>query len=130
MYLSPHFPGLIQVLVHWACAKISAGSDSPDASLHRALEEKLRGRSDIRYAVIAMHAQAVGRNSLATLLLELEPCASQQVLTSYAALLYNCNALQSYNLIEFLLNQVPACRSDRVSSTLIIKGEQRMNTLK
>ena len=80
LFYTPHITEPVgQVLVHWACAKISAGSDLPDSALHAALEEKLRGRSDIRYAAIAMHAQAVGRNSLATLLLELEPSASQQV---------------------------------------------------
>lgn len=57
----------------------------PDEALYAALEEKLRGRGGIRYAAIAMHAQAIGRNSLATLLLELEPCAAQQVTIYQAA---------------------------------------------
>mmetsp|Transcript_15272 Transcript_15272/g.46155 ORF Transcript_15272/g.46155 Transcript_15272/m.46155 type:complete len:862 (+) Transcript_15272:225-2810(+) len=69
-----------QVLVDWACAKISAAGPLPDDQLHAALRKKLKSAgSTVRYARIAAHAQAAGRPGLATLLLEHETRAGEQV---------------------------------------------------
>ncbi|KAK9823042.1 hypothetical protein WJX81_002597 [Elliptochloris bilobata] len=67
------------VLVHWACAKISASGDAPDERLRDALVARLAPCAGVRYAAIAAHAQAAGQRSLAALLLEHEPCAAEQV---------------------------------------------------
>ncbi|KAK9815234.1 hypothetical protein WJX72_000416 [[Myrmecia] bisecta] len=68
-----------KVLAHWACAKISAAAEIPDDALRDLLAEKLAGCSAIRYALIAAHAQAVGRVGLAAMLLEFESRAAEQV---------------------------------------------------
>jgi hypothetical protein len=70
---------LWQVLVHWACAKINASSDIPDDRVRDELTAKLAGCPGIRYASIASHAQAIGRRTLAALLLDYETCAAEQV---------------------------------------------------
>jgi predicted hotdog family 3-hydroxylacyl-ACP dehydratase len=54
---------MLQVLVDWACAKISASSDVADAALRAQLDSKLRGRAGIRYAAIATHAQVLQHRS-------------------------------------------------------------------
>ncbi len=69
-----------QVLVHWACTKVSAAADVPDAALRDAIAARLAGCPGARYATVAAHAQAVGRKGLAALLLEHETCAAEQVL--------------------------------------------------
>lgn len=46
-----------QVLLHWACAKISASPDVPDAQLKEALAAKLSKSAHAKYAVLAAHAQ-------------------------------------------------------------------------
>ena len=66
------------VLVHWACAKISAAGDTPDERLRDTLVARLAPCAGVRYAAIAEHAQAAGRRGLAALLLEHEPCAAEQ----------------------------------------------------
>ena len=71
----------MQVLVHWACAKISASLQQPDDQLKDVLIAKLQSYRGIRYSVIAGHAESVGRKGLATLLLEYETCAADQVQT-------------------------------------------------
>ncbi|KAK9907253.1 hypothetical protein WJX75_000093 [Coccomyxa subellipsoidea] len=68
-----------KVLVHWACTKVSAASDVPDAALRDAITARLAGCPGARYATVAAHAQAVGRKGLAALLLEHETCAAEQV---------------------------------------------------
>ena len=69
----------VQVLVHWACAKISASLQHPDDQLKDVVVAKLQSYRGIRYSVIAAHAESVGRKGLATLLLEYETCAADQV---------------------------------------------------
>ena len=48
---------LRQVLVHWACAKVSAASDVPDEALRDALVSRLGRHANVRYAAVAAHAQ-------------------------------------------------------------------------
>lgn len=67
------------VLTHWACARITASSQTGDADLASAILQKLERCPDIHYASIASHAQAHGRKQLAVMLLDHEPRASQQV---------------------------------------------------
>ena len=69
----------LQVLVHWACQKISASLEQPDEQVKDALTDKLQRYRGIRYSLIAGHAESVGRKGLATLLLEYETCAGDQV---------------------------------------------------
>lgn len=69
----------LQVLVHWACQKISASLQQPDDELKDTLTGKLQKYRGIRYSLIAGHAESVGRKGLATLLLEYETCAADQV---------------------------------------------------
>ena len=69
----------LQVLVHWACQKISASLQQPDDELEDTLTGKLQKYRGIRYSLIAGHAESVGRKGLATLLLEYETCAADQV---------------------------------------------------
>ena len=68
----------IQVLVHWACAKISAASDMPDEQLRDIVVARLSGHPAVRFATVAAHAQGIGRRGLAALLLEYESCAAEQ----------------------------------------------------
>ncbi|KAA6418805.1 MAG: vacuolar sorting-associated 16 protein [Trebouxia sp. A1-2] len=68
-----------KVLVHWACQKISASLQQPDDQLKDTLTSKLQKYRGIRYSLIAGHAESVGRKGLATLLLEYETCAADQV---------------------------------------------------
>ena len=70
------------MLVHWACAKVSAAPDMPDDKLASVLDAKLKGRQGMQYAAIAAHARALGRTSLAATLLDREPRASEQVSSS------------------------------------------------
>lgn len=72
----------MQVLVHWACTKVSAAADVPDAALRDAITARLAGCPGARYATVAAHAQAIGRKGLAALLLEHETCAAEQVCIS------------------------------------------------
>jgi len=67
------------VLVHWACQKISASLQQPDDQLKDLLTAKLQNYRGIRYSMIAGHAESVGRKGLATMLLEYETCAAEQV---------------------------------------------------
>lgn len=70
---------IAQVLVHWACTKISACLDQPDEKLRDEIVQRVGGCATVRYATIAAHAQSTGRNGLAALLLEHETCAGEQV---------------------------------------------------
>ena len=68
-----------QVLVHWACQKITACLQQPDDQLRDSLTGKLKKYRGIRYSLIAGHAETVGRKGLATMLLEYETRAADQV---------------------------------------------------
>jgi uncharacterized protein YceK len=70
---------VFQVLVHWACTKISACLDVPDEKLRDTIVAQVSGCPTVRYATIAAHAQATGRKGLAALLLEHEARAAEQV---------------------------------------------------
>lgn len=67
------------MLVHWACAKISASLQQQDDQLRDVLVAKLQSYRGIRYSIIAGHAESVGRKGLATMLLEYETRAADQV---------------------------------------------------
>lgn len=69
----------MQVVVHWACHKISASLQQPDDEVRNALTAKLQQYRGVRYSIIAGHAESVGRKGLATMLLEYETCAGDQV---------------------------------------------------
>lgn len=71
-------PVCAQVLVHWACAKVSAASDMPDEQLRDVVVARLSAHPAARFATVAAHAQAIGRRGLAALLLEYESCAAEQ----------------------------------------------------
>ncbi|KAL3162570.1 hypothetical protein ABBQ38_008623 [Trebouxia sp. C0009 RCD-2024] len=68
-----------KVLVHWACQKISASLQQGDEEVQEVVRGKLQRYRGIRYSLIASHAESVGRKRLATLLLEYETCAADQV---------------------------------------------------
>ena len=40
---------LLQVLLHWACAKVSASADTADEALLSALDSRLKGQPAIRF---------------------------------------------------------------------------------
>ncbi|CAL1353294.1 unnamed protein product [Linum trigynum] len=67
------------VIMHWACAKITASSAFPDAALLEILLDKLRLCKGISYAAVAAHADKSGRRKLAAMLVEHEPRSSKQV---------------------------------------------------
>ncbi|KAG5520418.1 hypothetical protein RHGRI_033113 [Rhododendron griersonianum] len=78
------------VIMHWACAKITASLAIPDASLLEILLDKsgndffplvfqLRICKGISYAAVAAHADKSGRRKLAAMLIEHEPRSSKQV---------------------------------------------------
>lgn len=97
----------MQVLVHWACQKISASLQQPDEEVKEVVRAKLQRYRGIRYSLIASHAESLGRKRLATLLLEYETCAADQVDTLHltqqgclAALSYHC-VHQSYACKHF-----------------------------
>ncbi|KAG2424052.1 hypothetical protein HYH02_015233 [Chlamydomonas schloesseri] len=75
--------GQDQVLMQWACAKISAassgGSQVDDAQLKDSIVAKLKGCPSVRYAPLAAHALVVGRRRLALRLLDEERSPAQQV---------------------------------------------------
>ncbi|CAM9915708.1 unnamed protein product [Ectocarpus sp. 4 AP-2014] len=77
-----------RVAVHWACKKIAKACDEAsagepgaptDEDLTREVVEKLRPCGQISYADVARAAERSGRRRLATMLLDLEPLASDQV---------------------------------------------------
>jgi hypothetical protein len=65
------------VLVHWACAKVRAAE--PDAALGEAIVAKLSQAPGVSYVEVASTAYRLGKVELATLLLEHEPHAADQV---------------------------------------------------
>jgi len=68
-----------RVLVHWACEKIKHCDDVTDQEMGEMIVKKLSLCPGISYANIASTAFRHGRRRLATLLLEYEPLASDQV---------------------------------------------------
>ncbi|RKO83180.1 Vps16, N-terminal region-domain-containing protein, partial [Blyttiomyces helicus] len=69
-----------RVLIHWACAKINAGSAEDEESLCRLIVDKLGGdKAGISYTEVAKAAFGAGRVKLATKLLDYEPQAANQV---------------------------------------------------
>eukprot|EP00752_Nemacystus_decipiens_P002885 g2684.t1 len=77
-----------RMVVHWACKKIAkacadgaAGKPGAptDAELTREVVKKLQPCGQISYADVARAAERAGRRRLATMLLDLEPLASDQV---------------------------------------------------
>ncbi|KAL0720857.1 hypothetical protein Bca4012_035456 [Brassica carinata] len=52
------------VIMHWACAKITASSSTPDAHLLEILLDKLQLCRGISYAAVATHADNCGRRNI------------------------------------------------------------------
>ncbi|XP_072968310.1 protein VACUOLELESS1 isoform X2 [Typha angustifolia] len=67
------------VIMHWACAKITSSSAIEDAALLESLLDKLQLCKGISYAAVAAHADNIGRQKLAALLVDHEPRSSKQV---------------------------------------------------
>ncbi|KAK4278953.1 hypothetical protein QN277_016723 [Acacia crassicarpa] len=67
------------VIMHWACSKITASLNIPDATLLELLLDKLKMCKGISYAAVAAHADKNGRRRLAAMLVEHEPRSSKQV---------------------------------------------------
>ncbi|CAN8284876.1 unnamed protein product [Cochlearia groenlandica] len=67
------------VIMHWACAKITASPSTPDSHLLEILLDKLQLCRGISYAAVATHADNCGRRKLAALLVEHEPRSTKQV---------------------------------------------------
>ena len=68
-----------KVLVHWACAKVAASQRLSDESICELLKSKLAGVAGVSWADIAASADGAGRRHLATLILDFEPSAADQV---------------------------------------------------
>jgi len=68
-----------RVLVHWACVKIRCCEEVSDERLGEIIVEKLAVCPGISFSAVASTAFRYGRRSLATLLLEYEPLAADQV---------------------------------------------------
>ncbi|KAI9909673.1 hypothetical protein PsorP6_014667 [Peronosclerospora sorghi] len=70
-----------RVLVHWACEKVKAATSSnvSDEELVTIVRKKLKNASLVSYADIANCAERVNRRRLATMFLDLEENASDQV---------------------------------------------------
>ncbi|KAF9355900.1 hypothetical protein BGX26_005975, partial [Mortierella sp. AD094] len=67
-----------QILIHWACSKIKISHDDED-TICRMVVEKLANRPGLSYSEIAMTAHKAGQSKLATMLLDYEPRAGDQV---------------------------------------------------
>ncbi|KAJ7006304.1 protein VACUOLELESS1 isoform X2 [Populus alba x Populus x berolinensis] len=67
------------VVMHWACAKITASLAIPDAALLEILLDKLKLCKGMSYAAVAAHADRSGRRRLAAMLVDHEPHSSKQV---------------------------------------------------
>lgn len=68
-----------RVLVHWACEKVKAASNVSDEELVALVRKKLKHATLVSYADIASCAERVSRRRLATMFLDLEANASDQV---------------------------------------------------
>ncbi|KAF9114225.1 hypothetical protein BGX27_011427 [Mortierella sp. AM989] len=67
-----------RILIHWACSKIKISHDDED-TICRMVVEKLANRPGLSYSEIAKTAHKAGQSKLATMLLEYEPRAGDQV---------------------------------------------------
>ncbi|KAF9430792.1 hypothetical protein BGZ94_003842 [Podila epigama] len=67
-----------RILIHWACSKIRISNDDED-TLCRMVVEKLGNKPGLSYSDIAMTAHKTGHSKLATMLLDYEPRAGDQV---------------------------------------------------
>ncbi|KAG6783962.1 hypothetical protein POTOM_009644 [Populus tomentosa] len=67
------------VVMHWACAKITASLAIPDAALLEILLDKLKLCKGMSYAAVAAHADRSGRRKLAAMLVDHELHSSKQV---------------------------------------------------
>ncbi|KAF9172947.1 hypothetical protein BGX21_004216 [Mortierella sp. AD011] len=67
-----------RILIHWACSKIKISHDDED-TICRMVVEKLANRPGLSYSEIAMTAHKAGQSKLATMLLDYEPRAGDQV---------------------------------------------------
>ncbi|XP_028076570.1 protein VACUOLELESS1-like isoform X3 [Camellia sinensis] len=65
------------VIMHWACAKITASLAIPDITLLEILLDKLIICKSISYAAVAAHTDKSGRRKLAVMLVEHEPHSSK-----------------------------------------------------
>ena len=65
------------VLIHWACCKVT--HDDDDHTVAQDIVEKLSSAPGISYVKVASTAYRIGKPQLATLLLEHEPHAADQV---------------------------------------------------
>ncbi|CAI5715278.1 unnamed protein product [Peronospora destructor] len=70
-----------RVLVHWACEKVKAATSSnvPDEELVGLVRKRLKNATLVSYADIANCAERANRRRLATMFLDLEENASDQV---------------------------------------------------
>ena len=69
----------MQVLIHWACAKIKNAEDESDQEIGGLIVAKLQRCPGVSYAKVASTAFHTGRRGLAAMLLEYEPLATDQV---------------------------------------------------
>ncbi|KAI8351246.1 Vps16, N-terminal region-domain-containing protein [Mortierella sp. GBAus27b] len=67
-----------RILIHWACSKIKKSNEDED-TICRMVVEKLANKPGLSFSEIAMTAHKVGRSKLATMLLDYEPRAGDQV---------------------------------------------------
>ncbi|KAF9961902.1 hypothetical protein BGZ72_001009 [Mortierella alpina] len=67
-----------RILIHWACSKIKKSNDDVD-TICKMVVEKLANKPGLSYAEIAMTAHKAGQSTLATMLLDYEPRAGDQV---------------------------------------------------
>lgn len=70
-----------RVLVHWACEKVKQLASTPasDEEITLAISRRLSGRGRISYLEIANSAFLMGRRRLATMVLDMEQNASDQI---------------------------------------------------
>ncbi|KAG0320863.1 hypothetical protein BGZ99_004280 [Dissophora globulifera] len=67
-----------RILIHWACSKIKKSNDDED-TICRMVVEKLANKPGLSYSEIAKTAHRAGQSKLATMLLDYEPRAGDQV---------------------------------------------------
>ncbi|KAI8601749.1 Vps16, N-terminal region-domain-containing protein [Dissophora ornata] len=67
-----------RILIHWACSKIKRSNDDED-TICRMVVEKLANKPGLSYSEIAKTAHNAGQSKLATMLLDYEPRAGDQV---------------------------------------------------
>lgn len=70
-----------RVLVHWACEKVKrlATTTSSDEEIRLAIDRRLSGRGAVSHVEIADSAFLMGRRRLATMILDMEQNAAEQI---------------------------------------------------